>query len=294
MGTSSYSKGPKRNSPLLPPWADDFGDDAPPMPQNRPEQTNEGSPPKDRQGDDEQTDPQTSEPRQPTIDYSSTRRQVRHYAAGSGSGGGMRRLVHSFVSGSKGARNATRTSTAGRRATAGIARFAHDIATQGVEQALERLQLGDIVGQSVNAVLNRVTDALLLNAASVDDREAARSSTFRTLSVMYERYSQDGGDITDLNALNIESVGEFVLISMSNYIYERVMLVAEHTFEGNGMPQERLFAMEQELTGFIQADVNREFKDMNIASIDWSTSETDRLVTQLYERAYEIWEALQV
>lgn len=293
MGMSSYPRGPGRNSPLLPPWVDDIDDNDPVEPRE-PNQPDKKPSLDEDQGDGEQPDALPQEPRQPTIDYSPTRRQIRRYAAGGGVGsGGVRGLVGSYVKGSGGARNATRASVAGRRATAGIGSFARDVVTRGVERALERLDLGDIIGQSVNTVLSRVTDALLSNATNVYDREAARSATYNTLGAMYERYSQGGDDITALNAMNMEDVREFVTISVSNYIYERVMQVAEHTFEGDGLPQEQLFKMEQELRGFIQADVNREISGINITDFDWTSPESEQMAAQLYENAYKIWEALQ-
>lgn len=290
MGTSSYFGGPGNNQPLLPPWADGVDDDD----TFDQEQTDQRPSSEIDGGNDKKPDDQARQPPKPTVNFSPLQQHIRQFATGNIGGGVGRRLLNTYVRGSGNSRNAARASSAGRTTTAGIGRFARNIAIYGVEEALERLNLGDSIGQSVNTILSRVTEVLLSNATSVDDKEAARTATYETLCAMYERYDQDTEDITVLDAMSLDEVSEFVTISVSNYIYERVMQVVERTFEGGELEHDKLLEMELELRGFIQADVEREFKNINIADFDWNTAESEQMVMQLYERAHEIWEALQV
>ncbi len=233
MGTSSYFGGATGRSALLPPWADDIDglpDDSAPLPDDSPNSENKPDSGQETDGENNSR-PNDNEPR---INNRPLRKAVRSYVSGGsgGGGGGSRRVAKSAVKTLGGAKGASSSSRAGRRSTAGIGRFAGDIARSGIRGALERLNLGDAIGRPVGEILSRVADALTVGEVSVEDREAARVATLKTLSLMYERYEQEGGDINALDAMRTEDVGEFVVASVGFYVYERIMQAAERVFEG--------------------------------------------------------------
>ncbi len=51
--------------------------------------------------------------------------------------------------------------------------------------------------------------------------------------------------------------------------------------------------MEETLRDFIDSDVRRELRDIDIAQYDWNSQASAQMSQQLYERAYEIMEAIQ-
>ena len=299
MGTSSFSGGPTRGSSLLPPWADEIDGDAPTddvqnddVPDEQHPNDQPESEPNDSQDSAETPSPQhPPDTNKPTIDYSPVNRQVRNYVSG-GSGAGAGRIARSYVQGLGGSSRAAQASAAGRRATAGLAGFARDIVGAGLLQALERLNLGSCIGEPPATALAKVAEAIVQDANNVDDREAARAATRKTLIDLHEKIAEGSGDLTALESMTTENIGDLVHASVENYIYERIMQVVERAFEREQYEASKLVQLEVELRDYIELDVRRALRAIDIVDFDWNSPSSQAMTTSLYANAFEIWEAM--
>jgi len=299
MGTSSSYPGPGRGSPLLPPWADDDweavpteGEDTPSdaLPDTQSEDSSEQAPEQEVERDDERH--RADKPSQPvTIDLGPARRYIRQYASGAGLAS-LALAAGAYVTGMGGARNAARSARAGRRVTRRLGGFLSNVATRGVEAALDRLELGHLVGSSVEIVLAAVEDVLAPDGASIDEA-AARNAMSATLKDVYQLYSLDGEDIYGLNAMDAEGVRSALHLYVTNYIFERLLNVMQEDLESQDLSEQQLIRAEHEIKSFTRETVKLELGDVDVLTTDWNGRQGERIVSEIYEQGYAIWEAMR-
>jgi hypothetical protein len=291
MGTSSSYPGPGRGSPLLPPWADEDWegvptDEADTQLDEHPEQAPDQ---KVEQGEEQYEDDKPSQP--VTINLGPARRHIRQYASGAGLAS-LALAAGAYVAGMGGARNAARSARAGRSATRRLGGFLSNVATRGVEAALDRLELGHLVGSSVETVLAAVEDVLAPDGASIDEA-AARNAMSATLKDLYQLYSLDDEDIYGLNAMDAEGVRSALHLYVTNYIYERLLNVMQEDLGSQDLSEQQLIRAEHEIRSFTRETVKLELGNVDVLTVNWNGRQGERIVSQVYEQGYAIWEAMQ-
>lgn len=285
MGTSSSYPGPGRNTPLLPPWANDDGSEEPaPIPPV--DQPANGAPPDPPQ---DQNQPNNI-PYMPTVNLAQARQHFGEYASGGGVGS-LRRGVRSYVRGMGGARNAARASRAGQKATRRLGGFLVDVATRGIQGALESLQLSNSIGRPVEEVLALITNILAPAGTSLDEA-AARAAMSETLGDLYTRYGLEDGDLSRLDAMGADGIRTALQLSVTNYIYEKLLNVMQSSLDGHNMSDHELLKAEREIRLFIRETVHLELDSIDVMTVDWNGKQGERIAQQIYEQGYAIWEAM--
>jgi hypothetical protein len=290
MGTSSSFPGPGKGSPLLPPWADDGWESVPPNGPDMPSDTPDTPPDQDlEQGDEQQVSDQLSQP--VMVNFGPARRHFRQYASGAGLAS-LALAAGAYVRGMGGTRNAARSARAGRSSTRRLGGFLSNVATHGVEVALDRLELEHFVGSSVDVVLAAVEDALAPDGASIDEA-AARNAMSATLRDLYQLYGLADEGISGLNAMDAEGVRSALHLHITNYIYERLLTVMQKDLERQGLSEQELIKAEQQIKSFTRESVRLELGDIDVLAVGWNGRQGEKIVAQLYEQGYAVWEAMQ-
>lgn len=291
MGTSSSFPGPAKDSPLLPPWADDDWEGVPPSGPDRPPDETPDTPP-DQDWEQEGEQQVTDQPSQPvTVNFGPARRYFRQYASGAGLAS-LALATGAYVRGMGGARNAARSARAGRSSTRRLGGFLSNVVTRGVEAALDRLELGHVVGSSIDIVLAAVEDALAPDGASIDEA-AARNAMSATLRDLYQLYGLANEGISGLNAMDAEGVRSALHLHITNYIYERLLTVMQKDLERQGLSEQELIKAEQQIKSFTRESVRLELGDIDALAVDWNGRQGEQIVAQIYEQGYAVWEAMQ-
>jgi hypothetical protein len=263
MGTSSSYPGPGRNTPLLPPWADDDGNEEP-QPLSPDRQPANGSP-LDPLPDQNQPG---NIPIVPTVNLMPARRHFGKYATGGG-GSSLRQGARSYVRGMGGARNAARASRAGKNATRRLGGFLVDVATRGMQDALEALQLRSTIGRPVEEVLATITNILAPSGTSLDEA-AARAAMSETLGELYTQYGLEDGDLSNLEAMGADEIRIALQLSVTNYIYEKLLNVMQSSLDEHNMSDYDLLKAEREIKLFIRETVHLELENIDVMIVDWN------------------------
>ena len=287
MGTSSSYPGPGKGSPLLPPWADDDSGDISPNGGD----TSSNEPLDDRSEQDHEQHVADESPLDATVDLAPARRYFKQYTTGAGLNS-LALAVGAYVVGMGGARNAAKSARAGRNATRRLAGFLSNVATRGVETALDQLDLGRVVGRSAEVVLAAVEDVLAPSGATIDEA-AARHAMSATLRELYDQYALADQDIYGLNQMDAEGVKAILHLYVTNYIYERLLNVMQKDLDGQDLNEQQLIRAEHEIMSFTRETVRLELDDVDILAIDWNDRQGASIVARIYEQAYAIWEAMR-
>ena len=287
MGTSSSYSGPGRNTPLLPPWANDDGSEElqPVSPDRQP--TN--GPTSDPLLDQNQPG---NVPIVPTINLMPARRHFGEYATGGG-GNSLRQGARSYVRGMGGARNVARASRAGKNATRRLGGFLVDVATRGMQDALEALQLSNTIGRPVEEVLATITNILAPPSTSIDEA-AARAAMSETLGELYIQYGLEDGGLSNLEAMGADGIRTALQLSVTNYIYEKLLNVMQSSLDEHNMSDHDLLKAEREIKLFIRETVHLELESIDVMAVDWNGKQGERTAQQIYEQGYAIWEAMRI
>lgn len=286
MGTSRSYSGPGQKSPLLPPWADDGdGTSSPPSDAQPANGTPLGQQP-------DRNRPNNTSPVPPTVNLMPARRYFGEYA-GSGGSGSLRRGARAYVQGMGGAKNAARASRAGRSATKRLGGFLVDVATRGIRGALDSLNLSSAIGRPAEDVLATIASLLSPAGNSLDDA-AARAAMSETFKELYKQYGLDDGDLSNLDAMDADGVRTALHLSVTNYIYEKLLNVMQSNLDEHDMSDEALLKAEREIRLFVKESVNLELDTIDVMSVDWNGSEGEQITQQIYEQGYAVWEAMLI
>lgn len=302
MGTSNSYGGPGGGTPLVPSWLG--GDSAPPaVPDDGDGDVNGGD--SDSNGNDERgdsTNPKGSAGNNNAASQSGTaglqtagssdrfrnaRTNFTKFAKSGGRDrGSLGRSLSSYVSKSTGgSRRAAQRMGSSRRATAGLISFLNSVRTQGTRATLEALNLGNLVGRSIEEVFAGLTDHICPDGGTVDEG-IARNAYIETVADLAEQ------GITDLDNLTIEQVQAIIEIFATNAIEARLcndigtkICIAPSNIQMVERAQEQL----HDFIGRSVSDaLNKHHGDVrNLTSID-----TGKFVDRIYVEAFTILQSL--
>jgi len=288
MGTSKSYGGPGKNSPLLPPWADDSS----PIPNpgvnpNAPNPADPAAPP---------TNPMPVKPVgvPQSANWSTTSRHFGSFVRGGGTGT-LGKSLSSYSKSKGGARNASRSARAGRTSTAKLGGFLSNVASGGIRVATDALGLAStIIGMPVALALGAILDAIAPDGATPDDN-AARYAINATLDEMYERFELGEGDLTRLESVDANIAKELIALSVTSYIYEKFLQDLQYSFEEGNIPVDEVIRLEREVESYIQEKVKQELiqQDIDVLTINWSGTQGQQFCEDIYSQAYSLLEDRQ-
>jgi hypothetical protein len=169
--------------------------------------------------------------------------------------------------------------------------FLVDVATRGIQGALESLQLSNSIGRPVEEVLALITNILAPAGTSLDEA-AARAAMSETLGDLYTRYGLEDGDLSRLDAMGADGIRTALQLSVTNYIYEKLLNVMQSSLDGHNMSDHELLKAEREIRLFIRETVHLELDSIDVMTVDWNGKQGERIAQQIYEQGYAIWEAM--
>ena len=205
--------------------------------------------------------------------------------------GSLRRGVGAYVRGMGGARNAARASRAGRNATRRLGGFLVDVATRGIQGALDSLNLSSAIGRPAVEVLATIANLLAPAGNSLDDA-AALSAISETFKDLYSQYGLEDGDLSDLDAMDADGIRIALHLSVTNYIYEKLLNVMQSALDEHNMSDQELLKAEREIRLFVRESVHLELDTIDVLSVDWNGRQGEQISQQIFEQGYAVWEAM--
>lgn len=288
MGTSGRSSGPNPGTPLVPSWLDD----TPATPPAPGDAAAAGTPlgDGDTPADTPKLPPQPPgplppmPPQPPPDRLRGARSNFSRFASSGGSDRrSLRRAVREYVrSGTGGSRNATQRMGASRTAAGGVLRVFRDFQRDGVNATLRRLNLGDLVGRTLEDVFAGLTDVVCNDGGSIDEGIAldAWLETVADLPVP---------DVSDPTALTPNQMQDIFLAFIAHTIEGRLL----HDIGANGLKVAADLSAVDAFEGQLRDYIRRSVRDSFTGDISAPAPLTDHHIQQLIDRTYQdAWELL--
>ena len=284
MGTSGMSGGPQSSDPLVPSWLDepDFEsshDDSIDLPDESDESNT-------AENQEESSDQQEIVHEPNLARFQSARLNFTAFAKSSGSNrGALIRAVRDYVrKGSGGSRRATKRMGASRTAGREILTVFRGIKRDGADETLEKLNLTNLIGQSVTDVFIGLTDIVCKEGGSIDEG-IARDAWLETVAEL-DRFSID-----DLDELTIHQIQEVFMSFVSNSIQTRLFQdIGRMGFLAAEDPKS-IEVFEGQLRDYIL----RAVRDAYSSDLSQLTDLSDRSIRTIVDKTYQdSWELLSV
>lgn len=304
MGTSKSYGGPGDKPPLLPDWALPPPEGGDPLPEEEEQEEEETQPDIEDSADHEAAEPDSDEddeaggdddvggieqgPAVPLGSWRSAKTLFGKAVKKNGDKQAFRKAAQSYVRAHGGSRRAAQTATAGRSATARLGGFLSDVATRGLNAALEAINLSSVIGKDPRTVFAAIANAIAPDGSS-PEKAVAREATNDVLADFYERFVTDD-DLSRLNSLTSEDVKSAILDSVTCYIYHRWLQELGRQIEEKTMSSSEAVRLERETKLFVKDSVTVDFKDKDPLTMDWA-SDGSVLVERIFSEAYSLFGA---
>lgn len=294
MGTSSSYGGPGDRTPLLPAWALPPSGGAAPVPPAPPPQEPPAAQPLP-------TAPPTGEPQNPqptptltplaapspTGTWTNARRSFTS-AVTSGTRASFRRAARDYVRAARGSGRASSSAGGGKRATAALGGFLSTAAGQGLGTALASVGLAAVVGRDVNEVLAAITNSLAPDGASKEE-VAARQAIAETLERLYERFLNEGRDLTALETMAPADIAGAIAACVEAYVYNRWLGDLGLRIEQRTVTASEAVRLEREMREFIHVTVTVDMSRVDVMTLDWRGDSGRQFVENIYRDAYSLF-----
>lgn len=282
MGTSSSFKGPKKNTPLLPSWADDNDSDS--NDDNASQDDNQNS---DADKNDQDKAEDTGDIPNLTGNWGSAKSSLSRLANNKGVSS-AKGAARSYVRAMGGAKGASRSARQGKNAAAAFGGFISSVVRNGLGNTLEQLGLQSSVGQSAEYIFSRIADAIA-PAGGTNEEIIARKAVLESLGNLYEKYVETD-NLTRLESLSIEEVQDSLLHCIQSYIYQRWLHELGLTIEKKEISENEALSLEGEIKELITETVKYDFKDYDVLRLDFKSGEGKRMMDKIYDEAYSLLE----
>lgn len=265
MGTSNSFGGPKNGTPLIPTWLEPG---SPTMPIE---------PGMDKPDVGEKPAIPIKLPATPNR-FTAARTNFSHFAGSNGGdSAGLGRAVSNYVSRSSGgARQAARRMGASRKSGSRLLGFMANVINNGVEDALQELNLEDLAGRPIDEIFLGMIDYFCPDGGTIDEG-ISRDSFVEMIADLAT------SGITDLNALNNEQMKTVFELYATHTIQNR--LYNDIATKAIQVPSNFRMALQiqRQLFDFIHRGVS----DALVASQDSLQTLTKRNVNDIVNKVYE-------
>lgn len=209
MGTSGSYGGPGGKNPLIPSWLDGGGIPPPPLPPD------DGTPPGEPPNPPIETPPA---PHDLTPRFQTPRTNLTRFVSSGGSNGGaLRRAVSGYVSkASGGPTTATRRMGSSRTAAGRLLSFLGEVQRNGVAQALQLFNLGNLAQRPIEEIFFGLADKICPTNGSVDGGIALDAFTEMIVEVV------ESG-LTSLDSLTNSQIQTVFESYVANSIFDRLL-----------------------------------------------------------------------
>ncbi len=291
MGTSASNGGPKGSPPLLPDWFD-------PLP---PDENNQNAPQDGKNDSDgenhatndndsqEQTDSDVPNQTNQSTDWGKSKSALTRIAK-STSGSSIQKAGRKYVSGLGGRRGATRAAAQGRITGSKYARFLGAIASGGINNALQNLGLGNLVGRSSEEICLAIADAIA-PTGSTNDEAIARDALISTLDSLYNKLQENGNDFTNVDRLSLDQIKETLIEYVSNYVFNKWMYELGIAIEKGSVTESYAINLETEVKDLIYAETFECYRDVPVETFNISDQSNNAMIEQIFQTAYSILES---
>lgn len=276
MGTSKSYGGPGGKTPLLPTWLDGGESPNPVEPPVNP--TDPGQQPTPPIGDPQVVPPMRFQT--PRANYS------RFVSSGGSNSGALKRAVSGYVSKSSGgAATATRRMGSSRVAAGRLLSFLSDAKAGGLSQALQKLNLGQLVGKPIEELFVGLADYICSSNGSVD-AGIARDAYIDAIPDLIAT------GIESLDTLTEGQIQTVFEIFVSNSIFDRLLNdIGAGTVQLPDTSKDVILIQEQVkdyIRGAVHDAADSRASDFN----QINQQEAGMLTTEIYEQAFTILTAL--
>ena len=275
MGTSNPFKGGNNRNPLIPDWVgEDGGEPAGPDGQGG-DDGNPDAGPRPDLGNPEADVPAPNR-------FQSGRTNFFRFAKTGGGGGdarrSMRRAVGSFVSkASGGARQASKRMASERHATAELGRILSSAAGVGIQEAVRRLNLGQLAGLPVPDIYAALVDIICQPGGELDESYAR------------EAYIQALAQITatqaDLERPSKETIASFLAAFIANAIKNRLLNAVGNKIVTLPPDVAAVQNVEQQINDYVRGSVDDAIAE---AGPDFPIDQIVETIDDIYERSLSL------
>jgi hypothetical protein len=208
------------------------------------------------------------------------------------SGGGSA-LIGGVGGGGSGGRRTSGTTAIGRAGAAAqvIGSFLGDVATEGLDSALQNQGLGDLIGKSPEVVITGIVDALSGNGATLSDA-ILRAAHIETLGDVFDETITDYDSLRDNweAALDAERLLQILEEFLSNVIFQQWVSDMAENLENNAVSADILADREKEVKDFIKGLVSFELGGVDALKVDWQGEEGANFISECLKAAIELME----
>lgn len=260
MGTSTSNGGQKGNTPLVPSWLDDEDN-----------QNNNLLPP---QGDPERF-------RVPRNNF------TRFINDGGRDTHNLHKATSQYVKQSLGgAKNATTRLGAAKNSTVRLVSIFNGFVNKGIAETSQKYGLGELIGKSAKEVFLHIMDFVCPDGGSIDEG-IARSSYIETLVTLSDLENKTIENLTDVEFLT------FTQTYMTNVIQER--LVNDIGNKTISLPDDisQVEFIQQQIKDYISGAVSDSISALNLGIKNIDSFQTQKIVENVYEKAYNILASLE-
>jgi hypothetical protein len=294
MGTSGSYGGPSGKPPLLPPELMEPAGLAPVAPDTPPQSPPpelplEAQPKEESQENtpEHEIAPETepSEYNQ-TSTWTSAKGSMTRYAH-SGNDEGLKRTGRRYIGTRGGSRNFARAAVSGKKTAAALGHFLTDVATHGINAALEKRGLEDSLGKSVEVIIAEIADNLA-PPGTTNEESVARQAIIDAIASLYEEYDLQDGNLAKLDSIGKEDVEKVFETYVVSYIYERWLQELGKRIEDNAISESWAIKLEKEVKEYVRGAVKIDFDDYDLLTLDWNAA--GQTIENIFGQAYSFLE----
>jgi hypothetical protein len=318
MGTSSSYGGPGDKTPLLPSWAlpgggggpgDDGAGDGAGDADGSGDGENDGGDAQDGGeggsdggNDDSGTSTETDDsPSQTTTQapapqtggkspayWQSAKTQLGRPVSGRGGGrSGYGSAAKAYVRALGGSRRAASSGRSARSATRSLGHFLSDVRNHGLNEALGRIGLRELVGRDIHSVFAAVVDAIAPEGVTREE-VAAREAVCQTLADLFGQFvSVDPTGNTLAQAMNPEGVRAAIQSCVVASAFNRWLDDLARQIETKAISAAEALKTERDIHQYIVDTVQLDFSNKDPLAMDWQ-KEGRELIDRLYDDAYRM------
>lgn len=298
MGTSASNGGPKGAPPLLPPWYGNPspGPPPPPDPDSQPnDQDNPLDPSEPSQNPTSPSNPPIDEQANQSIPANSatknwgTARGALTRLSNSTGGSTGRKAGGRYVKSLGGSKAATRAAAQGIRTGSVYAGFLGSLSSNGIDQTLSNLGIGNYVGKSHEEICAAIAN-VLAPVGATNDEAIAREALLATIDALYSKLLGEGKDLSALETLDEGQVKETLVEYVGNYVFAKWMYELGSSVEKGNLSEQQAIALEREVKDLIIVETVERYRDISIADYNLDSETTSRIITDIFQTAYSTLE----
>ncbi len=279
MGTSSSSSGPKGKTSLLPSWA--TGDN-----NMQDQDQNSGMDGVAFTGND--FIKETHQIQDPLYSLTSAKGVLKRIA-NNRKGVNFKKAAKNYVSKTGGHNKATRASVMGVTTGTNYLGFFTGVAKEGIDQTLRKYDLSDCIGKSTDEVLAKIANKISPIGAT-NDEAIARAAVMVAFDKLYEKFLDNGQDISSLDNLDEDTLRDVVIEFVSAYIFKKWVYEAGLALERNDLSESEAIELEDEMRVFVTDEIRSGLAKIDILSFDITKGKGRKVVENIFDLAYSTLE----